>query len=998
MPVEFLTDEQVRRYGRFDADPSLDQLERYFFLDDHDRGVAARKRDDRARLGFGVQLATVRFLGTFLTDPTEVPEVAVRYVAGQLGINDPRCLDGYGSIRAHWEHAGEIKRRYGYRDFHDRREYLGLIRWLFERAWLGGDRPSVLLDLATARCVDRNVLLPGVTVMARLVARVRARANARAWRLVGRQVGADAQKRLDSLLAVDARSQVSMLQLLRRGSRNPTVAGLVEAIERLVAVRQLDMGTVDMSVVPASRVRAMAQYGKAADAQTVARLADGRRIATLVALVATLEIEALDDVLDAFDVVMGTLLARVDRVGQRERLRTLRDFDTAALTLRQVCLLVLDPAVTDAELRHAVFAQLPRPKLEAAANTVETLASRPGDHHYSDLLSRYPHVRRFQPQLAAVVRFEASSAGEDVLEAWRYLTDAEGTTGLDADTAPMAVVSAAWRPHVSPKPGVVNRRAYTLCVLEALRTSLRRRDIHVAGSRRWADPTAQLINPEAWPKTRARVCRTLNRDRHPGPELAALTSQLDAAYRRTAENLATNTDVAVVDDTGRDRLKVTPLDPVDEPDTLKKLRGRVASLLPRVELPEVLLEVANWTGMTNEFTHVSGAGARINDFGTSLCAVLVAEACNIGWRPLVRDDHPALTRDRLGWVEQHYIRPETLAAANSRLVDYQANIPLAQKWGGGEVASADGLRFIVPVRSLHTRPNRRYFSVGRGVTYYNFTSDQFTGFAAIVIPGTLRDSMFILDGLLGNTTSLDPTEVMADTAAYSDVIFGLFWLLGYQFSPRLADIGSARLWRIDPEANYGSLNGVARNRINTDLIADQWDELLRIAGSLATSTVTASDLMRTLHRGPRASTLAKALAELGRIIKTLYLLTYIDDEHYRRRILTQLNRHESRHALARAIFHGQRGHLRRPYRTGQEEQLGALGLVVNAVALWNTRYIDAALNHLTNNGHDPDPADIARLSPLTHDHINFHGRYQFHLPDLAANGDLRPLTTTQPAP
>jgi hypothetical protein len=142
MPVEFLTDEQVRRYGRFETNPSVDQLERYFFLDDHDREVAVRKRDDRARLGFGVQLATVRFLGTFLTDPTEVPEVAVRYVAGQLGINNPRCLNGYGSGRARWEHVSEIKRRYGYRDFHDRREYLGLVRWLFGRAWLGGDRPQ----------------------------------------------------------------------------------------------------------------------------------------------------------------------------------------------------------------------------------------------------------------------------------------------------------------------------------------------------------------------------------------------------------------------------------------------------------------------------------------------------------------------------------------------------------------------------------------------------------------------------------------------------------------------------------------------------------------------------------------------------------------------------------------------------------------------------------------------------------------------------------------
>jgi TnpA family transposase len=130
---------------------------------------------------------------------------------------------------------------------------------------------------------------------------------------------------------------------------------------------------------------------------------------------------------------------------------------------------------------------------------------------------------------------------------------------------------------------------------------------------------------------------------------------------------------------------------------------------------------------------------------------------------------------------------------------------------------------------------------------------------------------------------------------------------------------------------------------------------------------------------------------VGRIAKTLYLLAYIDDEDYRRRILTQLNRGEGRHALARRVFHGQQGQLRQPYREGQEDQLGALGLVLNAIVLWNTRSLDRALNHLLNQGRMPATEDIARVSPLACDHINLHGRYQFTLDGPAARGQLRPL-------
>jgi len=158
---------------------------------------------------------------------------------------------------------------------------------------------------------------------------------------------------------------------------------------------------------------------------------------------------------------------------------------------------------------------------------------------------------------------------------------------------------------------------------------------------------------------------------------------------------------------------------------------------------------------------------------------------------------------------------------------------------------------------------------------------------------------------------MQPVELMTDTAGYSDQVFGLFRLLGYQFSPRLADIGSARFWRITRDADYGQLSGLARHQINTDLIATHWDDLLRVAGSLATGTVRASELLRVLQGGGRPTPLGRPVAELGRITKTLYLLAYLDDETYRRRILTQLNRTESRHALARAVFHGQRGQLRR---------------------------------------------------------------------------------------
>ena len=244
------------------------------------------------------------------------------------------------------------------------------------------------------------------------------------------------------------------------------------------------------------------------------------------------------------------------------------------------------------------------------------------------------------------------------------------------------------------------------------------------------------------------------------------------------------------------------------------LRERVAGLLPQANLPDVILEIHAVTGFLDAFTHLSEANARVPDLPISLCAVLVAEACNIGITAVADPTVPALTRARLLWVQQHYVRAETIARANARLVDHQLQIPLAQTWGGGEVASADGLRFVVPVRTVHAGPNAKYFRrTTQGVTFYNWVSDQYTGFYGLVIPGTLRDSLYVLEGLLEHQTSLRPTEIMTDTHCCSDIVFGLFWLLGYQFTPQLADMGEARYWRMDRHADYGVLNGIARSTI-----------------------------------------------------------------------------------------------------------------------------------------------------------------------------------------
>ncbi|MFF2812549.1 Tn3 family transposase [Streptomyces sp. NPDC058000] len=135
------------------------------------------------------------------------------------------------------------------------------------------------------------------------------------------------------------------------------------------------------------------------------------------------------------------------------------------------------------------------------------------------------------------------------------------------------------------------------------------------------------------------------------------------------------------------------------------------------------------------------------------------------------------------------------------------------------------------------------------------------------------------------------------------------------------------------------------------------------------------------------------VAQNGLIDKTMHLLAVVDpvDDTYRRLMNRQLTVQESRHRLARTICHGGRGQIRQAYREGQEDQLAALGLVLNAVVLWNTRYLGAAVSQLRAEGHNIKDEDVARLSPLKNRHINFLGRYLFNIKASGPGQGLRPF-------
>src|SRR5262249_50481224 len=147
-----------------------------------------------------------------------------------------------------------------------------------------------------------------------------------------------------------------------------------------------------------------------------------------------------------------------------------------------------------------------------------------------------------------------------------------------------------------------------------------------------------LLSGAAWDAARPTVCRSLGHTLAVEETIATLSRELDVTYKAVAARLSSNPGVRIETVDGKDDLILSGLDKLEEPPGLERLRQEVKARLPRVELPEILLEIAARTGFTSKFTHVSEKASRTHDLVTSICAVLMAEGCNIGFEPMVRSD------------------------------------------------------------------------------------------------------------------------------------------------------------------------------------------------------------------------------------------------------------------------------------------------------------------------------------------------------------------------
>jgi hypothetical protein len=462
---------------------------------------------------------------------------------------------------------------------------------------------------------------------------------------------------------------------------------------------------------------------------------------------------------------------------------------------------------------------------------------RPLDESYVDFLeTRYSYLRQFTPPFLDTFIFHSNRTPDPLLNAVTLLHNLNASQRRSVpDDAPLAFVPPKWYPYVVGPDGHIHRHYYELCALWELRGALRGGNVWVQPSRRYANPETYLIPKDRWPTLRPEVCQQVHTP-------ADGTVRLDERGRELAELLPRVERMLARTGTGKVRMEngalvVPPLEAEELPASAERLQADITARLPLVDLPALLIEVDQWTGFSHHLRHLHGPEPRRRDFLPVLYAALLAQGCNFGLARMAQmADLPV---DRLAWCTTWYLREDTLKAATDTLVNFHHQLPLSHHWGGGTLSSSDGQRFPVAGKIRNATALPRYF-LSHGLTFYSWTSDQFSQYGTKVIPATVRDATYVLDAILDNETELAIVEHTTDTAGFTEMVFALFDLLGMQFAPRIRDLGDQRLYRFSRTQTLHHLAPRVKGTIKPELILRHWDDVLRLAGSLKLGWVSAS--------------------------------------------------------------------------------------------------------------------------------------------------------------
>ncbi|MGH3547749.1 MAG: Tn3 family transposase [Pseudonocardiaceae bacterium] len=1020
--------------------------------------ASAATESDGALLGLVLGLKCFQRMGRFPRQD-EVPGVVVDHVRRCLDLGAGVSV-AYGSDRTQRHHRGLIRKRVGV--VCDPARARGVAAAVIREAAVVKNNPPDLINVALEMLVAESLELLGFTVLDKLASAIRGEVNREIISGIVGRISAVEGVGLRAVLRVGSAGGESLFTRMKKPAKRPSWSRFKEQSQYLGRVDELGDTAGWLQGVAESKIADFAAEAAAQDAGTLGDYDPVKRVALLACLVHTARARARDDLAEMLckrvAVIVKKAKTELEEIRLRQRVVTERLIggykavleqlapdgvttatEAAAVTMAHQALMTVSgvaepgeecpegsgsvgedggsPALRLAGAQGEALVSVVRALkiqaeglgairtqvaaaggLQAQLADIEEVSAYHGDNHEMLVQRFFRQDRAVMFELAARLRFEATSADASVLDAlqhalehWTltrdYIPDYLVTLdekGKEVETRiDTSFASGNWQKVIRDhqRPGMLVRRHFEACVFTYLTEELRTGDVAVEGATEYANWAAKLLSWEQCQPKLADFCHEAGLPSTAEEFTADLRGRLERAAAELDAGYPDNTDL-VIDDSGTPTLKRRVGS--GNSDSAEALLAAIKARMPKRSLIGIVARTAFWLQWWRHFGPPSGSDPKLTDPQGRYA--LTTFVCGVNMTYADAANHlSGISAHELSATANRHVTIAKLNKATTDVINAFARLDVVKAWGDGTAVAADGTQIDTYIDNLLAESSIRYGGIG-GIAYH-YVSDTYIVLFSRFINCGAWEAIYLIDGLLQNTSDIKPDTIHADTQGQSFPVFTLAHLFGFDLIPRIRNWKDLLFFRPSAQTCYTHIDALfgdpGRNVIDWDLIRDHWVDLMKIGISIQRGTLSSVMLMRRLSSNSRKNQIYKAFREVGRVMRTVALLRYLGDSALRARVTAATNKAEAYNGFSAWLRFGNNGVIADNDPAEQEKSIKFNSLLADLVVFHTAVDMMTVIRALIAEGWQITAEDLAGLSPYLVGHIRRFGAYatdELHIP------------------
>ncbi|RZF26112.1 Tn3 family transposase [Paraburkholderia sp. UYCP14C] len=837
------------------------------------------------------------------------------------------------------------------------------------------DQPVDIINATIDCLLQQQVELPAFSTLDLIVEQVHARTQTALFRRVSRRLADDDRIQLDRLLKREFNQRQTAYNTIKRYALRPSRKHISLLVEHLAWLDGFGDYAHVLEGVPATKLRSLSTQAMSLDAANLKETLTERRYTLIVALLHQMRVRARDDLAEMFIRRMGAIHKRAREeleqihTRQREQMENLVDLLDSVVN-------IVDDHQDDAELGARVREHLaPSGNLEPLRESCAEVRAYSGKNHLPLLWRHFKAHRSVLLRLAHAMAWGSSTQSQTLLRALEVVFENESRhrEWLDVDID-LSFTSDRRRKLVCrprEKGAPTNRRYLELCVLSCMAKELRSGDLCVSGSDSFADYRDYLLPWNECEKRLPAYCEKLGMPDSGAGFVTRLREWLSDVARRLDERFPEKSEHVTINKAGEFVVRRTTATIV--PESAVALQKAMVKRMPVRNLLDVLANIEHWTHFSRHFGPLSGNDPKIRNAAERYLLTIFAMGCNLGPTQAARHMGDTITPHMMSFVNRRHLSLERLETAQRELIELYLRLDLPKHWGDGKTVAADGTQYDFYDNNLLAGYHHRYRKMG--AVAYRHVADNYIAVFRHFIPPGIWEAIYVIEGLLKAGLSVQADTVHADTQGQSAAVFAFTYLLGINLMPRIRNWQDLRLCRVDDTTRHEHIDGLFEETVDWDLIERHWQDLMQLALSIQSGAISSPLLLRRFGAVNPRNRLSQAAEELGKVVRTVFLLEWLGSNELRQEITATTNKVESYNGFAKWFsFGGDVLPVNDPDE--QQKRLRYNDLMASAAILQNTVDMMQALRAMVKEGIAVNPDDIGFLSPYLTSNLKRFGKYE----------------------